>query len=316
MYKLILIISAVFFALPGMASQLDNCPQQGLVALVPGTFNSITPGNVQYDSIHNDLDISPYFSIEILNVFRQQGFGVMVIKSLNPLGDFNANGNLTAAELDQWYQKNCQPKTPIFIIAHSSGGFYALKAVQLRPQLPVQKIIMLATPLEGVQLANKAFHSWFFGNVLKGLISSFSWVFDLRGLEELTSANVEDFLHHTVIRNDVKIYTSFGSAPRPPSLKEALQAEYLSPIFNALSRFIDGDSDGIIEVPTSLGQNALIRLNGGDLIHAQILPDFIHLDHSKQVIDYRVFALLGTENAEFIRNEQHRFYSQLLPLLR
>jgi hypothetical protein len=314
MLKYTLLLLTFAFALQSQAGGEApfSCPTKGLVALVPGTFNSDLPGSVQLDPLHRELEINPYFSIEILKTFQDRGYGVMVIKKLDPFGDLTSNGVQAGNEIANWYSENCSAGTPIFVVAHSAGGFYALKAAELHSDLPIKKIVMIAVPLLGAQLANKVFHSFILGSALRKLIRQFDGLFDLRGLEELTSENVERFLDETPIPVGIEVYSSYGFAPVPSGLREAFLARYLSPFFAALAIFVDGDSDGVIEVPTAIGRNATIRFQSGELRQAKPLADSIRLDHTKQVMDYRVFGLLGTRNTEFIREEQHRFYSHLL----
>lgn len=305
MHKIGFFIFAFFFSIYTLAAN-----PKGLVVLIPGTLNSLAPGDIRLNPISNVTELNPYFSEAVVQSFESHGFAVIVIHDLNPTGDPVDNGQIALDQIRSWYNQNAQvAKTPITLIGHSAGGLYALYAASEAKELPVQKVFMVATPLGGVEFANEVFSKNEYLRKFEEFCAATSpGFFDLRGLPAMTSAKVSAFLKTLRLSPEVQLYALAGEAPKS-ELFSSFDARNMSPFFNFTSEPITGPSDGMVSVSSAYSVSSL-----SDIPITPLKNIGLFLDHAKQVLDYRVFKALGNFNTDYIQLEQQRVYNELAKL--
>jgi pimeloyl-ACP methyl ester carboxylesterase len=234
------------------------------------------------------------------------------VKRLSLMGQFEANGERVLKELTAWYTRWFpQGNVPIALVGHSAGGFYSMYAATKARNLPIRKLVMISTPLLGAELADAAFHAPVVGKVLTEICDHSGGILDLRGLTGLTSDQVEGFLKRVALPDSLELFTLGGSQPRPSGPLDATRAEVLSPAFAMASLLIPTESDGIISLRSSMGVGAQLVTQSGQTAQLNRPALRLNLDHAEQALDYRVFGLLGTRDAGYIRQEQQRAYAQI-----
>lgn len=293
------------------AGRRSPIPKKGILVFVPGSLNWMVPGSCGGE---DGRAWSPYFSSTILKVARDKGYDVTVIRNLKALGDFEENGKSMLSELEAWYSENyAGKKVPITLLGHSAGGFYSLHAATLGSSLPIKKIITVATPLNGTEVANALFDEFlhkkgdFWINALGHLI-------DVRGLLQLTTRHVEDFLSRSQISARIKVYAVGGAQPRPGGVADWTDFNFLCPLCDLFAKYLpEEESDGLVTVSSALGTNALLRNRSGSPLPIHRLWDLRpNLDHVEQLLDYRLYLATGILNPGEVDKEQKRFYSELL----
>ena len=309
MKTFVLILLSFSFYLP--QSFANNF--KAAVILVPGVWNSGLPGNTHFNPVSGIIEANPYFSEQIIQSIESQGYATYVIKDLSWFGQLENNGERTYWELRNWYDRYfSNSNLPIYLLGHSSGGFYSLYAEHLNQSsndpLPIKKIIMLSTPLKGTGLAETFFEKYWFSPVFSKIVSETSNFFDLRGLKGLTAKAVKNFLAPLQTPPTVDVYTLASSQPPPDEPIKMADMEYLSPFFWFTSQFVDGVSDGIVSLDSAYGVGETFSFKLKSLRRYQA-----QLDHAEQVLDYRIFKLLGTYNAELVRDRQAKLYSSIWP---
>lgn len=262
-----------------------------VLVLVPGYFNSNIPG------FHQKNKYNPYWSEDIVDVYRRAGFKVFPVNNLNPTGTIEENGARLLRYLDR-IKHDIDPKEGFSVIAHSAGGLYTIEANNRR-KLPIQKLIAINTPFDGVDFIER-------------ITNTFPWLeelektLNLQSLNQLRPVMVRRFLNNLKNKPQFPIFGVIGSQARNPH--HWSDAAFLTPIFYITQSLMDYDSDGIVT-----HRSALQEISGG--IKVSFLNEYIHLDHCKQNLDADYYKFIGMQNTNYIRQEQVRFYKALIPQL-
>lgn len=262
-----------------------------VLVLVPGFFNSSIPG------YHEKNKYNPYWSEDIVNVYRKAGFKVFPVNNLNPMGTIEENGARLLRYLDR-IQQFIDPQEGFSVIAHSAGGLYTIEANNHR-KLPIQKLIAINTPFDGVDFIDR-------------ITTAFPWLeeltksLNLESLSQLSPAKVRQFLNNLKQKPHFSILGVIGSQEQNPN--HWSDAAFLTPIFYITQSLMDSDSDGVVT-----HRSALREIVGG--IKVSFFDGYIHLDHCKQNLDADYYKFMGMQNTNYIRQEQIRFYKSLIPQL-
>lgn len=289
----------------------DGAPRGSAVALIPGTWNSIAPGAARWDSIRKDLEISPYYSRDILEAFEQAGHQVHVVKRLAWFGDLNANGDGALKEIEEWYTREFPSRdVPLILVGHSAGGFYALHVAAHSEILPIKRIFLISTPLLGLELADQVFNGSLGGKLLQKAMELSGGFLDFRGFPAMLPENISHFVNANAVPRSVEIVATAGTQPFPNFPWELADAEVLSPFMALVGSFIPGASDGMVSRKSSYGTGFY-----GDRPLTVRADLEMNLDHPEQVMDYRIFQLLGAVHASRIQSEQKRFYHAIAQYL-
>lgn len=312
-----MVLALVAFGDAQAAPALDGVRR--VVILVPGTLNSLPPGGLHENPVSQILELNPYFSNDVIGAFESRGLGTYVVRHLSWFAQFEANGEVAMREMRAWYDRYFPAhEVPITLVGHSAGGFYALYAAAHARDLPIRKVIVVSTPLEGAELGDAVFEYPAAGRILTEICERTGGLFDLRGLSGMTARAVGDFLSRLSLDPGLEIDAVSGSQPLSYNPLEQLKAQNLSPVFvpsGTLIRERGGvENDGVISVRSSQGAHALIRDDLGRPMPIHRPGIRIALDHPEQVLDYRVFGAMGTRDAGFIRDEQKRVYGGLAQL--
>jgi hypothetical protein len=304
MIKILLIIIGLLFA--GMASAATAA--KGVMILVPGTWNSLVPGDIRVNPISNIVEANPYFSSAVINTVLAKNYDYYVIKNLSPFGDVTANANETASQILAWYNQYV-PKhdLPISILAHSMGGAYILAALKNLTSLPIKNVALVSVPLDGAPLANAMYSNSISKFLTNELYNAAGNLFDFRGLEEATTTQMRAFLKTISIPTSANYYVVGSYQSAPPTIFQALESQYLNPLFTLATVFSSARTDGIVPFQSATSNYAGLPLRA--------LPIVGHLDHIEQVLDYRILAAFGATNVNYVRNQQTQFYTQIISAL-
>lgn len=271
--------------------------------LVPGTGNSLIPGDVKSE-LRQELQITPYFSHEVLEGLSSQGDEVVVARSLKGFGRLEDNSNLLQDEILSWYTNHPLPRpTSIMLFGHSAGGLYALRVASRLIELPIQKVVLVSTPLDGVELADTVFEFPLLGNWLRETIRALAPLIELEGLSDLTTPNVRDFISSLRLPENISLQVFPG----------AQTSTSMPPMLAWSSLWIGTENDGIVSVSSACGINTEIRTQSDQLIPIQWTNRArIPLHHAAQFMDYRLLLLQGDPNALSIRELQRKLYADVL----
>lgn len=285
MKMLFFIISLILtFSLNSFANQ------QPIVVLVPGFISSLAPG---YMRLHPNLQIKPYFSEAIVESFESRGLETHVADNLYPLGTLEQDGVQLIS-----YLRKLQLKTgnrPMILVGHSAGGFYSLYAIAHDPSLRIAGLFTIATPYLGASLVDHI------GDDLP-LFDKIANLIDFHTVQEFRRARVNQFLWSLTLPRNLKVVT-FAPKQSAGGLLGWTDAKNLSwPMVIAKKLAQDSESDGIVNPDSALGRG---------MWFAQPSNIEFPLEHWEQVVDYRVFTLLGVRNVGYIKREQQKFYSRL-----
>ncbi|UOF01901.1 lipase family protein [Bdellovibrio reynosensis] len=320
MRYLTVLLAFLLFSVLTQAQSLSAFKGQNpkaLVVLIPGTWNSLIPGNIRRNPISKQLEVNSYFSLDVVNTWVRNGYAVIIVNGLLPFGDFSVNASIVQQKVHNWYFKNF-PKAdiPITFLGHSAGGFYALKAAEKSRHLPIRNIILLATPLHGSPVADVLFESGPFSQRLRRALEKASDCIDFQGALHLTSLSVRRFLKALRIPDGIKIFATAGSQ-RPLRFPDYwLDARRLSPLFSITSKVIPEANDGVVPLSSAYGVGLRLRYTSGETVPIKRLTKIqCHLDHSEQFLDYRIFKLMGFTRMNDIRQEQIWFYESLIQQL-
>jgi pimeloyl-ACP methyl ester carboxylesterase len=308
---------AVFLSIGGNSFAGISTPAiREAVVLVPGTFNSVAVGGVEWDPVRRVVEMYPYFSEAIVNAVEKQGYPVYVIRGLAPFGKFEQNGDQVIRQIEEWLKS--QPfgkdKVQLTLVGHSAGGFYSLYAASKNPRLPIRRIITLASPMQGMELADDVFSSGWLGRGLELLCQNLgSGFFNLEGLTGLRTPSVESFLSQLHLPKDIFVHTIAPSQPIAPSFWEGRNAKYLSILFSELGKWIGKDSDGVVSVESAYGRSAKILNVEDDEVRIHPMTSLpAPLDHTEQVLDYRVLRLLGVKETDWVHDQQVELFSRMI----
>lgn len=269
-----------------------------IAVLVPGFFNSLSLGYVR---IHPDMavEIRPYFSLDIIHAFEQNGVEPVVVDTLSPIGSLEDNGARLIAFLDRLRAQPQYRGRPIHLVGHSAGGLYSFYAIAKRPNIGVRSLTTLGTPFAGVEFVDKLASS------VPGLQAAVEFM-DLRSLPQLRPGNVSRFISEFDLPKNFVIRVFAGHQTFGVNV---FDARNLSWPMATVSTLIGKPSDGIVSVDSAYATGILTHTQGPlpILRGRQLIP----LEHWEQVLDYRVFAVLGILNATYIRDAQLAFYGSL-----
>lgn len=289
-------------------ARADTAGVKGVAVLIPGTFH------VGLGSAESILGarLNPFFSAWIIKSLASQGLAVEVVRSIVPLAGLEQNGELALQEIRAWYERNYPAgDVPITLVGHGAGGFFALYAAAHAGDLPIRRVVTLATPMNGLQLADEAFNSGWVGRKLKEICDHADGWIDLQGLPALTSPEVSRFLERIRLPVGTEVIHIAGSQPRP-NLFHLTDAAFLSPVLALTSEFIKGASDGLVSVRSAYGgKTPILNTQGGQVSEIVRKDLFMPLDHAKQVLDYRIFATLDESDTDLIAFLQIQVYTAI-----
>lgn len=257
------------------------------LVLVPGFFNSIVPADISHDGI------SIYWSNEIRGVFAKAGYKVFVVNNLNPVGTIEQNGRRLLRYIKS-VQSRFDGDGSFDVIAHSAGGLYTIKANDIE-RLPINKMLTVNTPFDGVDFIEHITQH-FPGVIL------LEKQLNLLSLNQLRPKNIRKFLAGINESPQFPIRAYYGFQRKG---RDLLDASFLSPIFYITEILMSYISDGIVTKRSALGENANIQIDAN-------FDEYIHLDHWKQNIGADFFKFIGMTNVTYVKQEQNRFYKQLL----
>jgi hypothetical protein len=311
------ILNKVVFALDSVEQATPN----RILILVPGTLNSVVPGPPEQYLNPND-SADPYFSAAIITHFKKNFYAVRVTPKLDLFGDIKKNGRRVYNDTLKWYNQLTEnmPKRPeVWMFGHSAGGLYSLYAAHLNNQnnnpLPIKKISMLSTPLDGVEFIDIITQLPFVFEGVAELFLNSTWPLDFRGLWGLKRKNVYTFLNELTLPSYIQIDAFTGTQKSPLEALEVFNVHFLSPPLTLLQRLIKRLSDGIVSKKSALTEHTIASTDGRELrIHSHpelVLP----LDHVEQVWDYRYLQALGTLYPEFVLQTQLQSYENMLSII-
>lgn len=263
-----------------------------VVVFVPGYFNSLIPGHID-----QKLKYNPYWSYNIINIYRKAGYKVFVVNNLNPVAKIETNGALLLKYLDS-IQNEIDPDEGFSVIAHSSGGLYTIAANNIRP-LPIRKMIAINTPFDGVDFIEKITKAY-------PCLVELEKRINLQSINQLRPSLVREFLSHLNAKPQFPIMGVAGGQER--NIYNLLDAAYLTPIFYLTQALMDVPSDGVVTRRSAMAVPS-------HLVDVQESSEYILLDHFKQNLGAEYYQSLGLQNTDYIRKEQNRFYSRLLNYL-
>lgn len=304
--------------LPTLAVARANAtPIKGVAVLIPGTFNLdfgalLKKTGLDAEGLGGNGASSPVFSEEVIQSLASQGLAVEVVRSISPLAALSWNGEAALRELGDWYRgKYPAGNVPITLIGHGSGGFFALYAASHARDLPIHEVITIATPMNGLQLADKVFNSGWIGRELKRVCDQSDGWINLRGISALTSSEVGRFLGRLRLAPGTTVLHVAGSQPMPNAF-HLTDSAFLSPLLALTARFIQGPSDGIVSVQSAYGgKTPLLDTRGQPVEEVDREDLFMPLDHAKQVLDYRLFAAMDESDLDLIEFLQQQAYTAI-----
>lgn len=259
-----------------------------VVVLVPGFFNSFAP---------------EYFSQEIIQSFRSKGFPVYVTENLNPVGTIEDNG----ARLERFLgdiERAEGSRVTFHLVAHSAGGFYSLYAANSQ-KFEIKNILSVSTPYKGVEFVQ----AWLDNSILFRALTELA---HLDGLKQLTPQGVKRFMASVRVAPQTRVL-AFGGYQNKSF--DVWNARYISTPLRITAHHITGNSDGIVGYDSAMGLGDIKTTQGTSAVQLRHPKYFLPLEHWEQVLDSRVFVILGIRNTDYIRREQVRFYNGLADYL-
>lgn len=283
--KISLILSCLFLVVSASAAEK-------VFILVPGFFNSAIPSLPLKMSLPEMLNPweQPYFSKDVINVFKKEKVRVHVVKNLSPLGGIRENGELLADYLEQVPCSSCE----MTIIGHSAGGLYALWALSHK-NFPVKKLITLSTPYGGLKFLESLNQN------VPGLESALNF-FWMENLVNLTADKVAQELSQIKIQQTLVLEVHAGYQSTSLFINDW---ENLSWPLAILQQLADGPSDGIVTVKSSLSARGY---DFGPQVHMQIVEDLIPIEHWEMAADSRFFRFLNVWNYQEIAFAQRELF--------
>lgn len=268
-----------------------------LIVMVPGLMNSMVKG---------------YFSHTILTtVAEESNAPVLVAEHLSPTGSLEQNAEMLGNEIRAYVDSHFAKQNPrITLIGHSSGGLYALKAAQNFPDLNIQNIYCVATPLHGDEIADKLLADRGLLDFILSLEFS-KWILSTDGLFNLRTADIQNFLAKIRLPRAVGLYTIAGYQPPGSLVLPALNAKKLNTVYSYTTKLLTGKSDGLVAVSSALGEGLILPSRLGP-VRAQSLSYLAPLDHIEQHIEPNLLRLFGTTNINYVRTEQQKMYRTLV----
>ncbi len=248
---------------------------------------------------------SKYFSPDIIKTFRQHGYDVYVASNLNPIGTIRQNGEKLVEALNEIERKRGQ-KVEFNLLGHSAGGLYSLYAANTR-QFNIQNIVTVATPFGGVGLSNQIL------NNLTGL-QQLAQFLNLESMIEFTTEKIQKFLNTISLPAAVKI-SSFGGDQKM-GLNPDTDFRVIPEILMLPYMLASGLNDGLVSLSSANPLMHFKNLKNKVLRDQTSTFNSINLDHIDQVIDYRIMLGFGFLNANILRAEQIKFYTNIVDQLK
>lgn len=301
-----------------LALSLAGAPRPAarpVAVLVPGTLNYAVPGGLTDGPDGEDLKRHPYFSRAVVEAVEAAGYEAFVVDGLDPLGTLEGNGDKTAAALRAWYGRRRPAKdAPVTVVGHSAGGLFALRAAAACRELPVVRVVLVGTPLSGSAVADAVFGGT--PRRAEELLTEFARALprvDLRGLRQLTAAGVGRFLASVRLPRGLAVTAVGGSQAPPPSPLQAMDADYLAPLWTLTGRLIGVESDGLVQVESAYAPRQPLLADDDSVVPVRPLRGLhARLDHAEQFLDSRIFAALGFRGASELESRQRALYSAVL----
>lgn len=259
-----------------------------VVVLVPGFFNSFT---------------AEYFSSDIVETFQKRGLTVYVATGLNPIGTIEDNGNRLHNIMEK-IEAIEKRKIEFNVVAHSAGGLYALYVAN-KQKISIKNLITVSTPYKGVEFVQRWLEDFKLFEILTDLAH-------LDGLVQLTPKGVHQFIESVRVPNHMKI-VAFGGY-QGKSL-DIWNSRFLSLPFHVTSKFITGESDGIVSFTSATSVGQIKTVSGAKAFQGADTNYRISLDRWEQVLDSYSFLILGIRNPGYITREQVRFYNGIADYL-
>lgn len=263
---------------------------QYTVVLVPGFFNSLSPGWTDENGKY-----IPYWSPDIVKVFKSNGFQVEVASNLSPLGTVEENSRRLDAFLT-----SLNTKKPLILVGHSAGGLYSVKVASLNKH-NIKKVVTVSTPFNGADFLKFLDKNW---SMLVGVLE---WL-SLDSIVELTPQRVCGVTKNLQLPSSVEVLTFGGYQKR--SLV-TMNAKNLNWPYYLASMGVDEYSDGIVTLRSGMAYDKSCL--AGVLKQQRVINDVVaNLDHGEQNLHHTIFKLIGVVNTEWIKKEQIRFYSEVI----
>jgi len=290
-----LLLSFCFIVAWSVSPQRAVAAAKPLVVLVPGFFNSLALGYSRDNSSHRQ--VKPYFSQNIVETIEARGYLVSIVDNLEPLGSIETNGRHLADFLTRLQAQDPQQK--MILIAHSAGGLYALSAFHLQPQLPIETVVTLSTPYEGVAFLDRM-------SILPG-IDSFQRFVNLQSLIQLREQNVRTFIENTPFPKNVR-WVAMGAFEASCHIVDCYLPNRLSWVMSLTQMWIGQPSDGLVTVKSALAENLNLPIERWSDV---VVP----LEHWEAVQDHRLFSLLGVSHTVWVRDQQTLLFQLIIDRL-
>jgi pimeloyl-ACP methyl ester carboxylesterase len=297
------LVAAVGFTPNAHAARLSGPPG---VVLVPGFFNSLVLGYAR-ENRNSSVDVEPYFSGTIINTIEARGLPVAVVDNLEPVGSIKKNGALLLSYLRRLVETPKFQGRPLILVAHSAGGLYSLDALTQAPELPVQTLVTIGTPYNGVEVVDEL-SGWPF-------LKDFVRFIRLESLLQLRPREVGEFLKTVRVPTSVRLIATGGTQPSCGIIQCDAAAKLSWPL--SLAQLLMSEpSDGIITQSSAFAMNVHLTSTSLTAVTIERLaPLRYDLEHWEQVQDYRTFSLLGTHDIETIDRAQREYFTRLMSFL-
>lgn len=251
-----------------------------IVVLVPGFFSSFA---------------KPYFSSDIIQTIQSEGYSVAVADQLDPMGKVANNSQALLSLFRSLHRKF--PERSMIVIGHSLGGIYTLLAMDQDRQLPIHKVITLATPYDGVGVVDGV------DQKLPG-VGELAKFLNLESLLEMRRTTVQAILRDHPIPAGVH-WVALGGIEKKCFLLTCALPERLSWLMSIGQFFIGREaSDGIVTYNSALARGSNLQIERWE--------DPIPLEHWEMVLPHSVFSTLGVGQTTWIRDQQIKLYRGIL----
>lgn len=295
------VLIAVHFASVSESSAAREVQNPPLYVLVPGFFNTAIPGHFADNGSY-----TPYFANAVVKTVQRYG-EVIVVDNLIPVGTVETNG----VRLEKFLTKTSQqyPGRPMILITHSAGGLYSARALTLRPSLPVQTVVTIATPYMGIDFID------YLGANVPGLAQLAHYLY-LDSLREFRKQDMTALLNSFAVPQHIRWVSIAGHQPacRLLGCAKAANLSWLLTLAQSLTG--DVPTDGIVTVQSALGYGAQVRGALGLPIQIERWEDMeIPLEHWEIVQEARLFKLLGVLDTILIEKLQREYFSRIIERL-
>jgi pimeloyl-ACP methyl ester carboxylesterase len=306
MFGNLCLFAALIGGNPAAAAMINN----GLVVLIPGTGNSLVPGDRVVEAT-NRLK-GTYFGKVILDTFAEKGFETFIPVGLNPFGDVAENGRRVYAQLVDYYQSHHGADgMPITLIGHSAGGLYGMKVLDLNKTLPIKKLVLLSTPLKGSLFADILFghcEGIVDCNLIQRKLTRIVKQVGLDGLEQMRKFRVREFLDSLSLPGNVDIYSVTGTQSSYYKARPGL----VCPLCVSSDLLYAGASDGVVDRASAYGDDMILADQEGMPITIKPLPDMhVFLGHHELAVSETIMKMLGQRNINWVKQRQKLLFGRL-----